>query len=278
METICKMTQEQLKATLKNFLQRYYNTVVDGEDYIYAQGELQIALVAHLDTVESIPPTDIYYDKSKKVMWSPQLLGADDRAGVYLIVQIIEQGYRPSIIFTCDEELGALGAQNLVSEKPKCPLENLHAIIQLDRRGKNDCVFYNCNNASFTQFIESFGFKSAWGSYSDISFLAPAWNIAAVNLSVGYENEHQNIELLHTDWLESTFDRVCGILEFAASGIPKFEYIADRSAIYYNIFPSRGDSTKCAICGSSLNHNNKHHVKDMYGDYYVCTDCLRQCF
>lgn len=54
-------------------------------------------------------------------MWSPQLLGSDDRAGVYAIIQIIEAGYKPHVIFTTDEEIGAVGAQKLIEDFPECP-------------------------------------------------------------------------------------------------------------------------------------------------------------
>lgn len=156
-------------------------------------------------------------------MWSPQGLGGDDRAGVYAIIQIIENGYRPSIVFTTDEELCCLGAQALIEKKPICPFKNLKAIIELDRQGKKDMVFYGCRNSSFKKYIKNYDFIFKKGSFSDISILAPAWDVAAVNLSIGYEDEHSPLEILHIDWLEETIKKVKNILNDSFS-MPTFAY------------------------------------------------------
>ena len=115
------MNQRQLLVLMTKYLRKHKYRVKATKQYIIAEGELPVCLVAHLDTVEKKPPSDIFYDKEQGVMWSPQLLGADDRAGVYAIIQIIEAGYKPHVIFTTDEEIGALGAQKLIEDFPECP-------------------------------------------------------------------------------------------------------------------------------------------------------------
>ena len=84
-----------------------------------------------MDTVFFKPATIIYYDRQKNTMWSPMGLGADDRAGVFAIIQILQSGLRPHIIFTTDEEKGCLGAEALA--KTECPFQELKYIIELDR-------------------------------------------------------------------------------------------------------------------------------------------------
>lgn len=197
------------------------------DSYIIAEGDLSICLVAHLDTVFNIPPKDIYYDEQQQVMWSPQGLGADDRAGVYAILKIIEDGFKPTIIFTTDEELGGLGAEDLILDFPKCPFKGIKIILELDRSGEKDCVFYYCKNTRFEKYIQSYGFEYAEGTFSDISFIAPTWGIAAVNLSVGYLNEHSPLEILHTDWLNQTIERIKMILK-KINEMPAFKYHARR--------------------------------------------------
>ena len=115
------MNQRQLLILMTKYLRKHKYKVTATKQYILAEGELPVCLVAHLDTVEKKPPTDIYFDKEQGVMWSPQLLGADDRAGIYAIIQIIEAGYKPHVIFTTDEEIGAVGAQKLIEDFPECP-------------------------------------------------------------------------------------------------------------------------------------------------------------
>ena len=71
-----------------------------------------------MDTVFYNQPSEIYYDQRKAIMWSPDGLGADDRAGIFAIIQIIADGYRPSIILTTDEERGGLARRHLLRNVP----------------------------------------------------------------------------------------------------------------------------------------------------------------
>ena len=121
LKKICSLTQPGLKVFMSQFLRKKYalDTVIETDDFICAKGDIPIALVAHMDTVFKKTPENIYYDADQNVMWSSQGLGADDRAGVFAIVSIINKGYRPHIILTTDEEIGGIGACALTEfEKP----------------------------------------------------------------------------------------------------------------------------------------------------------------
>lgn len=219
-ERLVSLTQKGLHQAMAQYLKEKYEKVIVTKDYIVAIGDIPIALVAHMDTVFKNPVADLYYDQRKGVLWSPQGLGADDRAGIFAILKIIQSGLRPAIIFTTDEEKGGLGATALGSRD--CPIPNLKYMIQLDRHGTNDCVFYECFNEDFYDYVESFGFCEAYGSFSDISFLMPQWNICGVNLSVGYEDEHSEVETLHIAPLYDTIAKVQKML--CETEIPDFEY------------------------------------------------------
>ena len=221
-ESLASLTQNSMHRALYSYLKKRYKKVIVAPEYLYAVGEIPIALVAHMDTVFSIHPRDIYYDERKGVCWSPDGLGADDRAGIFAILTILKHGYRPSIIFTTDEEIGAVGASQLV-EDIKSPESELKYIIQLDRRGTNDCVFYDCDNRDFVEYIEKFGFVETFGSFSDISVICPAWGIAGVNLSIGYEDEHTTSETLRVGAMLNTIRKVENMLK--VKDIPFFEYI-----------------------------------------------------
>ena len=114
-EYLVRSTQEELRKYVLDVLKNKYTQVVATKEYVCAVGDIPIALVAHLDTVFEKPVKDLYYDTRKNVLWSPEGLGADDRAGVYAILHILRNTpLRPSVIFTTDEELGGLGAESLV--------------------------------------------------------------------------------------------------------------------------------------------------------------------
>ena len=268
-----------------------YKNIINTNDYLFAAGEDPIALTAHLDTVFYLLPKEIYYDQEQRVMWSPDGLGADDRLGIWLIHKVLIDNYKPTIILTTDEEKGNLGAMQLVTDIKTLPVD-IKYIIGLDRRGKNDAVFYQCANAEFEEYITSFGFQTAQGSFSDISTLCPIWQIAGVNLSVGYYNEHSYEELIKFDETEETFDRLKKLLDQSRQA-PHFEYIDIYSCICNRCkkqlgeLPIKDKNNKlgilCIDCLSDLTHiewcGACGHAYIPYGkDVRLCQDCIRSTY
>ena len=298
-EQFFQLTQSQLLKAMKHYLNTKYDNVIATKDFLVAVGDIPVGLVAHLDTVFKSPPQHIFYDRVKNVMWSPDGLGADDRAGVYAIVQLLKSGLRPTVIFTTDEELGCLGADKLALQITEAPTE-LKYIIQLDRRGSDDCVFYSCNNPEFDAYVESFGFVTNFGSFSDISAICPAWKIAGVNLSIGYYDEHSVSETLYIGQMFNTIKKVKRMLE-AAESAPFFEY--KESLGYSRWFkkswgwPSEDDlgwdpswgiskedwasfmepQSKCNQCGKWDYDYNQFPTKTEDGQtVFFCSDCISQ--
>ena len=275
-----------MKKEMYNKLTKYYpkSKIHQTNEYIYAVGSIPIALVAHLDTVwEDAPPQFILFDSFKNVMWAPDGLGADDRAGCLAILEILKYGLRPHVILTTDEEVGGLGA-NALAAKP-CPFRDLRYMIELDRRGKNDCVFYDCESKPFMEYVETFGFKTAIGSFSDISMLCGSWQVCGVNLSIGYYNEHTHKEVLFLNSMYNTIARVIKML--SVKNIPKYKweglsYIPideDFSWIKYGYgygygFPYQ---VSCKKCHKTLDSQEAVPVDNEYGGLsYYCFECLQK--
>lgn len=220
---ICKMTQKDLKKYTKNTLLKFgYPKVTVSDGFVYAQGELPILLVAHLDTVHMELPKTIHYDKIKQILSSPEGIGGDDRCGVYMIFEIIKT-HKCSVLFCEDEEVGAKGAEKFVQSNVSKGLE-FNYIMEFDRKGSNDAVFYDCCNDEFEEFITKNFFKSAYGSFSDISVIAPALGCAAVNLSCGYYEAHTKNEYVVWGEMQKSIDEACKIIN-ATTDADKFEYI-----------------------------------------------------
>lgn len=273
---ICGMRQSNLKANLSSVLHQKYSQVIETDKYIYAIGDIPITLVAHMDTVFAYPPYEFYYDRQANVVWSPEGMGADDRAGVFAILFILRSHLRPSIIFTTDEEKGCIGADQLIMDIPQA-LTDTRYIIQLDRRGKDDCVFYDCANDDFEQYINKFGFKTALGSFSDISIICPYWKIAGVNLSIGYFNEHSTNEILHVNYMFNTIFKVIKMLN-DADKTSQYEYIENPYSLAYGynykyLSPTEG-ILKCSHCGKYCDEYEMFPV--MHGDAidFICPDCI----
>ena len=91
-ESFFQASQSSLKKALTQYLKARYKRVISTRDYVIAVGDIPVALVAHLDTVFPYLPENIYYDRVKNVMWSPDGLGADDRGGVYAINSLLSNG------------------------------------------------------------------------------------------------------------------------------------------------------------------------------------------
>lgn len=221
-ERLVSLSEKDMVKAMSQYLKAKYKDVIITKDYIIALGDIPIALVAHMDTVFKFPVSDLYYDQKKGVLWSPEGLGADDRAGIFAILKILQDGLRPSVILTTGEEEGGVGACAICERYPECPIPGLKYMIQLDRHGTNDCVFYDCYCPEFVDYVESFGFCERWGSFTDISFLMPEWQIVGVNLSVGYEDEHSRQEILCINPLFDTIKKVKKML--TETEIPDFVY------------------------------------------------------
>jgi len=211
-------SQSSLKEYARNTLQVAGYAVLDEDGYLYAEGDYcKVLLVAHLDTVyrhrEEFTPTELHRHSLKEALQfegpygelheeqhhfkeddiflrTLHGIGGDDRCGVAIALHLAETlPFKPSILLCEDEEIGCIGAMKFI--------ENFNGvadwkfIVGLDRGGYNNVVFYGCKNREFQDFIlRETGYEHQQGSVSDVSIIAPHFNIAACNLSVGYYNEH----------------------------------------------------------------------------------------
>lgn len=203
-ETVLRLSQPELKKALREELSEMGFVPISRKGFLYAPGEIPVLLVAHLDTVHPEPPEIICYSKDGRYMMSPQGIGGDDRAGVYMVLQILRQ-VNCHVLFCEDEECGGRGASAFTKSGI---LPDVNYIVELDRKGENDAVYYGCDNQDFREYVAEFGFREAFGSFSDISILAPFLKTAAVNLSTGYYNAHRNHELIDTQVMATNTERV----------------------------------------------------------------------
>lgn len=257
-------TNKLYKFLVKFLFKHGYKKIKRKQHFILAEGSIPICLIAHMDTVFSWNQNkdNFIYDPEKQILWGIGGSGFDDRAGIAAIIELIKKGYHPHVIFTDLEEVGGIGAEELVSTYTKCPFKNCKFLIELDRANQKDAVYYRCKNEKFEECIESFGFEFAYGSFSDISIIAPAWKIAAVNLSIGFCFEHTSNEILHIDWLNNTINKVEQIL-INSKNMKHYDYISKEKYNYNN----------CLICNQKLTNKNKIEIYDDIYPYLVCKQC-----
>lgn len=216
---ICQMTQKEVKAYMSKYLSTYKYKVENKEGFLYAKGDVPVLLVAHMDTVHRQLPTTIKEIDGK--ISSPQGIGGDDRCGIFIIMNIIKK-LHCSVVLCEDEEIGGIGARKFANSEFISQLD-VNYIIEFDRMNANDAVFYSCDNPNFTDFVtDGTGFKTAFGTFSDISVIAPVAKIAAVNLSCGYYRAHTADEYVVYDEMMSTIQAAEALIETECG---KFEYI-----------------------------------------------------
>lgn len=233
-----KMIVQSRESDLLDYLGRQIPKIYGKENcvitsqYIFAHGKIPIVLCSHMDTIfsELTPPKTILYDQNQELICSPDGIGGDDRNGIYIILSIINK-FRdnlPCVLFTTQEEKGCIGAK-AAAIPLKEHAKDLKFAIQIDRHGVDDAVFYSCANKKFIEYICSFGYKEQYGSCTDICKICPEWNIAGVNFSCGYVNEHNKNEVVNVKDMFSTMNMVCKILEDNKNS-KKFSYYVKNKA------------------------------------------------
>lgn len=243
LEYICKKTQEELHKYVEKELKETYSNVISEKGFVYAAGDVPLLLVAHMDTVHKSKPQIIKYVGN--FVSSPDGIGGDDRCGVYAILEIVKR-HKCSVLFTEGEEIGGVGATCFIRSNISKQLD-FNYIIELDRQGKNDAVFYDCDNPEFTKFICEGGvWKENLGSFSDISIIAPALRCAAVNLSCGYYKAHTKDEYVDLQELYMCIENVCKLIE-RTKETDKFEYI---ESVKYFDFLGKGGYYQDSIYGN----------------------------
>ena len=231
---ILKMEQKDLKLFLYNTMKEKGYNPQFRDVFIYAKGELPVMLVAHMDTVHKSAVKEIYVSDCGNIT-SPQGIGGDDRCGIYMITQLMQ--HKPYILFTEDEEIGGVGAKKFAAAYNKNEIEPIDVkyLIELDRKGCNDMVFYECDNEEFEKYSGKFGWDSRYGTYSDICSVAPVIGKAAVNLSSGYYKAHTTEEIINIDDVMTNIKRVRKMIKASKNDeVPSFKYVRSEYNYYYN--------------------------------------------
>lgn len=216
-----------------------------GTRIVYIEGTRKdrVLLVAHADTVWQ--GLDIKLDFKNGVFSSAQKhqrikitgdnwtrykhgvgIGADDRAGCFLASQYINSGH--SILITSGEESGCIASRHLMKQvRWNEIIADHNFVIQFDRRGSNDVVFYDVATKDFASFITAeTKYTPRAGSYTDIRVLCD--DVCGVNISCGYYKEHDADETLNVSEMMNTYRVVRNLLD--KKDLPKFKL--DRSKIF----------------------------------------------
>lgn len=188
-------------------------------------GDSDTLFCAHLDTVgvstdvEHVIEGDIIKTNGKTI------LGADDKAGVVIMLEMIERGVPGFYLFTVGEEKGCVGSAKLsqkLEKKPDIKFKNIKKIVAFDRSGYRSVITHQgdgqrCCSDAFADALcdefNRFGFnfvKDPTGAYCDSAEFADIIP-ECTNISVGYFDQHSNNERQDIAFLERLADACCKI-------------------------------------------------------------------
>jgi hypothetical protein len=146
--------------------------------YSFIDRNSSVLAVAHLDT--ALTMTKFHVDKHN--VFSPSL---DDRLGAYIIVDVLPKlGINVDVLLTEGEEVAR--STSLMFESMK----QYNWIVSFDRMG-DDVVMYNYESEEMEDLLFDHGFKTGWGSFSDICWLEHL-GCKAFNIGVGYHKQHSS--------------------------------------------------------------------------------------
>lgn len=205
-----------IEETLWGQLLRYYpKDRVTGEPdmWVEAKGDIPLCLVAHWDTWAKYP-VELNVKGNIVAHKGGGVLGADDRAGIWGVLEVVRRvhgkgGKLPHVLFTNYEESGGRGVLDWTALQGDWVEGDPVLYVELDRANVNDFVDYSgALPKRVERYLESFGFRHAHGTYSDVAEIADWLEVPAVNVSVGYYGQHTAKEELHIDELALTVNRV----------------------------------------------------------------------
>jgi hypothetical protein len=169
--------------------------------------------VAHVDTVHREGGKNKYQRVGNQLQAQDDPLGADDGAGVAMLMHLIQFATPGYYLFTQGEERGGLGAK-YITKHYAALLSSFDRAIAFDRRGIDSIITYQggsrCCSDAFAEALGDYlnsgmsGFYSpdSSGVYTDTAEFVD-YIPECTNISVGYNQEHSDRETLDLDHFEA---------------------------------------------------------------------------
>ncbi len=185
--------------------------------YVIGSRSNKVLLVAHADTIwdreygyDPGPTNEISIENGEiRAVNGNFGLGADDRAGCAILWLLRDLGH--SLLVTNGEEHGQTGSSWLMGDNEDIAEEinqDHQFVIEFDRRNGGDFKCYDIGTDEFRSHVaKKTGYTEPDRRFTtDIVKLCR--EIAGVNLSVGYDNEHHENEYLSIAEWEHTLNVV----------------------------------------------------------------------
>lgn len=242
---------------------------------------IPVLLCAHWDTVrkthgKGADEPVVLFEEHAKIENSNGILGADDRAGCQLILEVAATyTVKPFILFTDFEECGRKGMHSFIKSNVYREYEKfIYLVVSVDRQGHNEAVWYSKKPSGKLEYIlDKCGFDVHQGyAYTDGELIAKALNLEFINLSYGGYRPHSADEFLLRDSYEGAYQRITTFLEFinkpfydTGEVIPSEDTVIDAEVVEEYDIPA----PVCEVCGRT------HKVASYYpwAQAWLCVAC-----
>ena len=207
-------------------------------------GESDVMFTSHLDTATSaLTQVNHVFDGNIIKTDGKSILGADDKAGVTIMLYMIENKIPGLYYFFLGEEVGCVGSRKVAGVQKEQKLEGINKVISFDRRGTDSVITFQssqrCCSDAFGEALskqlnladETFSYKNdPTGILTDSVQFIKIYS-ECTNISVGYRSEHtfaeqQDIEhltklaeaCLKVDWNSLPVERDPSKTEYKSYG------------------------------------------------------------
>ena len=207
-------------------------------------GDSDVMFTSHLDTATSAnTPVNHVFSGDIIKTDGKSILGADDKAGVTIMLYMIKNQIPGLYYFFLGEEVGCIGSKKVANVQKENKIEGINKVISFDRRGTTSVITYQsskrcCSDnfgktlaAQLNQADADFIYETdPTGVLTDsIQFISIYPE--CTNISVGYQSEHtysetQNIKhleklaeaCLKVDWTSLPVERDPSVVEYKSYG------------------------------------------------------------
>ena len=207
-------------------------------------GESDVMFTSHLDTATSAnTPVNHVFEGNIIKTDGKSILGADDKAGVTIMLYMIKNNIPGLYYFFLGEEVGCIGSKKVAGIQKETKIEGINKVISFDRRGTKSVITYQssrrCASDAFgTALSEQLNLADNTFKYENdpTGVLTDSFQFISIypectNISVGYQSEHtfsetQNIEhleklaeaCLKVDWNNLPVERDPSKTEYKSYG------------------------------------------------------------
>ena len=227
-------------------------------------------LSAHMDQVSNKPISQL--TTKAGIIAGNGNLGADDKNGIWTVLNILETYPDTSFLFSVEEERGGKPFPDEIESSP-------YALV-FDRKGKGDIIGEMNGYCSrkfeklVSQHAKQFKYKPNMGTYSDANQLSDM-RIPCVNLSVGYYNAHTSMEYTVLSELQNALNLGLHLVEnLPTIRNPAWEpetlvqWFPRSKRIIQDVFDSV--DVRCDCCGMLEWRENTTEVDGLY----FCEFCM----